>query len=167
MQFLRDVGFGKELEAEFEETHVSIFLETGKVQIRAPPNTIHRVSAVLRETIAKVTEISLEMSQNAFEMLRSTACRAFINDQFTANNLPTGLAFDPSRKDSVIVMAMNTEAAEKASKLVKRLFVEECIDLHEDHVHLENTAKWSQLRYDLTEKRILNLSFEDATRKYG
>ena len=160
LQFLRDVGFGKEIESEFEETQVSIFLETGKVQIRAPPYTIHKVSAVLWEMIGKVTEISLEFSQNAMEMLRSTACRAFIKDEFAANNLQAGLAFDSARKDRVIVMGLKTEVAEKASKLVKRLFVEECLDLDEDHVQLEKSKKWSQLRYDLTEKRILSLSFD-------
>ena len=165
LQFLRDLDFGKELEAEYEETQVNIHLETGKVQIRAPPNTIHKVSAVVWETIAKVTDRSLEMSQNAVEMLRSTACRAFINDQFTANNLQAGLAFDSARKDSVIVMGMKTEAAEKASKLVKRLVVEECLDLDEDQVQLEKSEKWSQLRYDLTEKRILSLSFDGLNRK--
>ena len=165
LQFLRDLDFGKELEAEYEETQVSILPETGKVQIRAPPNTIHKVSAVVWETIAKVTEKSLEMSQNAVEMLRSTACRAFINDQFTANNLQAGLAFDSARKDSVIVMGMKTEAAEKASKLVKRLVVEECVDLDEDRVQLEKSEKWSQLRDDLTEKHILSLSFDRPNRK--
>ena len=165
LQFLRDVDFGKELEAEHEETQVSILLETGKVQIRAPPNTFHKVSAMIWETIAKVTEISLEMSQNAVELLRSTACRAFINDQFTANNLQAGLAFDSARKDSLIVMGMNTAAAEKASKLVKRLVVEECVDLDEDQVQLEKSEKWSQLRYDLTEKRILSLSFDRRNKK--
>ena len=165
LQFLRDVDFGKELEAEHEETQVSILLETGKVEIRAPPLTIHKVSALVWETLARVAEISLEMSQNAVELLRSTACRAFINDQFKANNLQAGLAFDSARKDSLIVMGMNTAAAEKASKLVKRLVVEECVDLDEDHVYLENTTKWSQLRYDLTEKRILSLSFDRRNKK--
>ena len=165
LQFLRDLDFGKELEADYEETQVSILQETGKVQIRAPPDTIHKVSAVIWETIAKVTEISLEMSQNAVEMLRSTACRAFINGQFTANNLQAGLAFDSAMKDSVIVMGMKTEAAEKASKLVKRLIVEECVDLDEDQVQLEKSEKWSQLRYDLTEKRILSLSFDRRNKK--
>ena len=169
LQFLRDLDFGKELEAEHEETQVSILLEretgTGKVQIRAPPSTIHKVSAAVWETIAKVTEVSLEMSQNAVEMLRSAACRAFINDKFTANNLQAGLAFDSAKKDRVIVMGMKTEAAEKASKLVKRLVVEECVDLDEDQVQLEKSEKWSQLRYDLTEKRVLSLFFDRLNRK--
>ena len=165
LQFLRDVDFGKELEAEYEETQVSILLDTGKVQIRAPPDTIRKVSAVVWETIAKVTEISLEMSQNAVQMLSSTACRAFINDQFAANNLQAGLAFDSARKEIVIVMGMNTEAAEKASKLVKRLVVEECVYVDENQVQLEKSEKWSQLRYDLAEKRILRLSFDQRNKK--
>ena len=165
LQFLRDLDFGKEVEAEYEETQVCILLETGKVQIRAPVNTIHKVCAVVWETIAKVKEISLEMSQDAVEMLRSTACRAFINGQFTANNLQAGLAFDSERKDSVIVLGMKTEAAEKASKLVKRLVVEECVDLDEDQGQLEKSEKWRQLRYDLTEKRILSLSFDRRNKK--
>ena len=165
LRFLRDVDFGKELEAEYEETQVSILLASGKVQIRAPPDTIHKVSAVVWETIAKVTEISLEMSQNAVEILRSAACRAFINDQFAVNNLQAGLAFDSARKDSVIVMGMKTEAAEKASKLVKRLVVEECVELNEDLVQLGKSKKWSQLRYDLTKKRILNISFDRRNKR--
>ena len=165
LQFLRDVDFGKELEAEYEETQVSILLDTGKVQICAPPNTIHKVSAAVWETIARVTEISLEMSQNAVEMLRSTACQTFINDQFTANNLQVGLAFDSARRDSLLVMGMKTEAAEKAAKLVKRLVVEECVDLDEDQVQLQKSKKWSQLRYDLTKKRILSLSFDRRNKK--
>ena len=165
LQFLRDLDFGKKLEAEYEETQVSILLETGKVQIRAPPNTIHRVSAAVWETIANVTEVSLEMSQSAVEMLRSTACRAFINDKFAANNLQAGLAFDSAKKDRIIIMGMKTEAAEKASKLVKRLVVEECVDLDEDQVQLEKSEKWSQFRYDLTEKRVLSLFFDRLNRK--
>ena len=165
LQFLRDLDFGKDLEATYEEAQVSILLETGKVQIRAPPNTIHKVSAVVWETIAKVKEKSLEMSQNTVDILRSTACRAFINGQFTANNLQAGLAFDSERKDTVIVMGMKTEAAEKAAKLVKRLVVEECVDIDEDQVQLEKSEKWRQFKYDLTEKRILSLSFDRSNKK--
>lgn len=165
LQFLRDLDFEKELEAEYEETQVSILLETGKVQIRAPSNTVHKVSAAVWEAVAKMKELSLEMSQNAVEMLRSTACRAFINDQFTANNLQATLAFDSERKDNVIVMGMKTEVAEKASELVKRLVVEEYLDLDEDQARLEKSEKWRQLRYDLTEKRILSLFFDRSNKK--
>ena len=62
-------------------------------------------------------------------------------------------------------MGMNSEAAEKASKLVRHLVVEECVDLDEDQVQLEKSEKWSQLRYDLTEKRILSLSFDRRNKK--
>ena len=165
LQFLRDLDFGKDLEAEYEETHVSILPESGKVQICASPNTIHKVSAGVWETIARVTEINLEMSQNAVEMLRSTACQAFISDQFTANNLQVGLAFDSARKDSVIVMGMKTEAAKKAAKLIKRLVVEDCVALDEDQIQLQKSKKWSQLRYDLAKKRILSLSFDRRNKK--
>lgn len=165
LQFLRDLDFGKELEAAYEEAQVSIVLETGEVQISAPPNTIHKVSAAVWEAIAKVKEKSLEMSQNTVETLRSTACRAFINDQFTANNLQAGLAFDSEKKDHVIVMGMKTEDAEKAAKLVKRLVVEECVDLDEDQVQLEKSENWRQLRYDVTEKRALSLSFDRRNKK--
>ena len=165
LEFLRDLDFGKELEAEHKETQVSILLETGKVQICAPSNIIHKVSADVWEAVAKVKELSLEMSQNAVEMLRSAAGRAFINDQFTANNLQAGLVFKSERKDSVIVMGMKTEAAENACKLVKRLVVEEFVDLDEDQVQLEKSEKWRQLRYGLTEKRILSLSFDRSNKK--
>lgn len=165
VQFLRDLDFGKELEAKFEETQVTIILETGKVEIRAPSNTVHRISAAVWEAVANMNELRIEMSQNAVELLRSTAGRVFMNNQFTANNLQAALAFDSERKDNVIVMGMKTEVAEKASKLLKRLVIEECLDLDEDQAQLEKSEKWCQLRNDLTEKRILSLFFDRSNKK--
>ena len=165
LQFLEELDFGNELEAKYEETQVRILLETGKIQIRAPSITLHKVSAEIWESLAKVKELSLEMSQRVIEMLRSTTCRAFINEHFKANNLQAGLAFDLERKDSVKIMGMKTEAAEEASKLVQRLVVEESVDLDEDQVQLEKSEKWSQLRYELTENRILGLSFDRSNKK--
>ena len=165
LQFLRDLDFGKELEAKFEATQVTILMETGKVEIRAPSYNVPKISAALWEVVANMKELGIEMSQNAAEMLKSAAGRAFINSQFIANNLQACLAFVPERKNNVIVMGMNTEVADKASELVKRLAVEECLDLDEDQAQLEKSEKWRQLRYGLTEKRILNLFFDRSDKK--
>ena len=165
LQFLRDVDFGKELEAEFEETQVTIIMETRKVEIRAPSDTVPRISAAVWKAMANMKELKIEMSQNAVEMLRSTAGQRFMNNQFTANNLRAALAFDSERKDNIIVMGMKIEVAEEAAKLVKRLVVEECLDLDEDQAQLEKSEKWRHLRNDLTEKRILSFFFDRSKRK--
>ena len=84
LKFLRDLDFEKELESQHEETQVSILLEKGKIQIRAPSNTTDKVSSVVREALANMKELSLKVSQNAVELLRSRACQAFMKDHFTA-----------------------------------------------------------------------------------
>ena len=165
LKFLRDLDFEKELETQHEETQVSILLEKGKVQVRAPSSTIHKVSAAVWEALAKMKELRLEMSQIAVEVLRSRACQAFMKDQFTAKNLQATLAFDAEKKETVVVMGMKSEVAEKASELVKRLIVEECVDLDDDQVQLDKSEKWHQLRHELTQKRVLSLSFDRSNRK--
>ncbi|KAL9972377.1 hypothetical protein ACROYT_G018663 [Oculina patagonica] len=165
LQFLRDLDFEKELETQHEETQVTLLLEKGKVEIRAPRDTVHKVSAAIWEAVANIRELSLEMSQNAVEILRSKACQTFMKDQFTANNLQAALAFDAENKENVVVMGMKTEVAEKASELVKRLVVEDCLDLDEDQVQLVRSEKWHQLKYELTEKRILSISFDRSNKK--
>ena len=165
LKFLRDLDFEKELETQHEETQVSILLEKGKVRVHAPSGTIHKVSAAVWEAIANMRELSLEMSQAAVEMLRSRECQAFIKDQFTANNLQAALDFDTENMENLVVIALKADVARKASELVKKLFVEECLDLAEGQVQLDRSEKWHQLRYELTEKRILSLSFDRSNRK--
>ena len=163
LQFLKDLDFGKELESQHEETQISILLDKGKIQIRAPLETVHKVTAAIWQTLANMKELSLEMSQNAVEILRSRACQAFMKDQFTANNLQAALALDTENK--VVVMGTKTEVAVKASELVKRSIVEECLNLDEDQVQLDRSEKWRKLRYQLTEKRILSLSFDRSNKQ--
>ncbi|KAL9972371.1 hypothetical protein ACROYT_G018656 [Oculina patagonica] len=165
LQFLRDLEFEKELETQHEETQVRLLLDEGKVEICAPQDTVHKVTAAIWEAVANIKESSFEMSENAIEILRSRACQAFIKDQFTANNLQAALAFDAEDEENVVVMGMKTEVAEKASKLVKKLVVEECLDVDEDQVQLERSEKWQQFRKELTEKRILSLSFDNGNKK--
>ena len=165
LQILRDLNFAKELETEHEETEVSILLDKGQIHIRAPPDTVYKVSSAIWEAVATIRELSFEMSQNAVEILKSTECQAFIKDQFTANNLQATLGFDAENMENVVVMGLKTEVAEKASELVKKLFLEECLDVDERQVQLDRSEKWHQLRYELTEKRILSLSFDKSNRK--
>ncbi len=165
LKLLTDSDFETELENKHEETQVRILLEKGKVQVRAPSDTIPKVSSAVWEAVANIRELSLKVSQNAIEMLRSKACQAFMKDQFTANNLQAALAFDPENRGRLVVLGMKMEVAEKASELVKRLVVEDCLDLNEDQVQLERSEKWHQLRYELTDKRILSLSFDRSNKK--
>ncbi len=165
LKFLTDLDFEKDLETKHEETQVRILPEKGMVQVRAPSDTISNVFSAVWEALANIRELSLEVSQNASEMLRSEACQAFMNDQFTANNLQAALASDEENRGKLVVMGMKTEVAEKASELVKRLVVEDCLDLDEDQVQLDRSKKWHQLKYELTEKRIVSLSFDRSNKK--
>ena len=164
LQFLKNLEFAKELESRHEEIEVTILLQKGKVQIRSPPEIIHKVSAAIWEAVAKMTKLKLNLPQNAVSLLRSTPCQAFIRDMFTVNNLQAMIAFDEKNGD-LSVMGTEIDVAEKAHDLVKTLMVEECVDLDEDQVQLEKNGKWHQLRKELTEKRILTLSFDRGNKK--
>ena len=83
---------------------------------------------------------------------------------FHGQNLQAALAFDAEKKENVVVMGIKSEVAEKASELVTRLIVEECLDLDDDQVQLDKSEKWHQLKYELTDKRVLNLSFDRSNR---
>ena len=164
LQFLKNLELAEELESRHEEIEVTILLQKGKVQIRSPPDIIHKVSAAIWEAVAKMTKLKLNLPQNAVSLLRSTSCQAFIRDMFTANNLQAMIAFDEKNGD-LAVMGTEIDVAEKAHDLVKTLMVEECVDLDEDQVQLEKNGKWHQLRKEITEKRILTLSFDRGNKK--
>ena len=164
LQFLKHLDFEKELETQHEETEVNVVLEKGRVQIRGPSDTIHKVSAAIWEAVAKMMELKLSKSQNVHAVLKSRTCLAFVNDQFTANNLQAFIAFD-EREENLVVMGMKSDVAEKACDLVKKLIVEETVNLDEDQVQLEKSEKWRQLRDELTEERILRLSFDRSNKK--
>ncbi|XP_078371828.1 protein mono-ADP-ribosyltransferase PARP14-like isoform X2 [Oculina patagonica] len=165
VQFLRVLDFEKKLETQYEETQVCLLLDKGKVEICAPQDTAHKVTAAICQAVANIKELSLEMSQNAVEILRSKACQTFMKEQFTANNLQAALAFDTENKENVVVVGMTPEVANKASELVKRLVVEECLDIDEDHVQLDKSEKWHQLKNELSEKCIVSLSFDRSNKK--
>ena len=165
LKFLTDLDFEKELATQHDETQVSVLMDKGKVQICAPKDTVHKVSAAVWEAVANIKDLKLEISQNAVEILRSSKCQAFMKDQFTANNIQAALAFDSENEENVFVMGMKTKVAEEASELVKRLIVEECLDLNDDQVQLDRSEKWRKLRYELTEKRILSLSFDRSNKQ--
>ena len=165
LKFLADLDYEKELETQHEETQVSVLMDKGKVQIRAPQGTVHKVSAAIWEAVASVRELRLELSQKVIEILKSRACQALVKDQFTANNLQAALAFDSENEENVFVMGMKTEVAEEASELVKRLIVQKFLDLDEDQVQLDRSEKWRKLRCELAEKRILSLSFDRSNKQ--
>ena len=164
LQFLKHLEFAQELESRHEEVEVTILLEKEKLQIRGPPETVHKVQAAIWEAVAKMKDVKLNMSLNALALLKSAPCQVFMRDTFTASNLPAMIAFD-ERNENVLVVGMESDVAEKAHDLVKTKIVEECVDLDEDQVQLEKSRKWHQLKEEITEKRILTLSFDRGNKK--
>ena len=164
LQFLKHLEFAQELESRHEEVEVTILLEKEKLQIRGPPETVHKVQAAIWEAVAKMKDVKLNMSLNALALLKSTPCQVFMRDTLTASNLQAMIAFD-ERNETVLVVGTESDVAEKAHDLVKTKIVEECVDLDEDQVQLEKSRKWHQLKEEITEKRILTLSFDRGNKK--
>ena len=164
LQFLKHLEFAQELESRHEEVEVTILLEKEKLQIRGPPETVHKVQAAIWEAVAKMKDVKLDMSLNALALLKSTPCQAFMRDTFTTSNLQAMIALD-ERNENVLVVGKESDVAEKAHDLVKTLIVEECVDLDEDQVQLEKSGKWHQLKEEITEKRILTSSFDRGNKK--
>ncbi|XP_022795893.1 poly [ADP-ribose] polymerase 14-like [Stylophora pistillata] len=164
LQFLKHLEFAKELESQHEEVEVTILPEKGVVQIRGPPETIHKVTAAIWEAVAKMKDVKLNLPRNHLALLRSTPCQAFIRDMFTANNLQAIIASD-EKEGNLFVLGTESDITEKALDLVKTLIVEECVDLDEDQVQLEKSEKWHLLREEMREKRIITLSFDESNKK--
>ena len=164
LQFLKHLEFAQDLESRHEEVEVTILLEKEKLQIRGPPETVHKVQAAIWEAVAKMKDVKLDMSLNALALLKSTPCQAFMRDTFTTSNLQAMIALD-ERNENVLVVGKESDVAEKAHDLVKTLIVEECVDLDEDQVQLEKSGKWHQLKEEIKEKRILTSSFDRGNKK--
>ena len=167
LTFLADLDFDKELEVHYENTKVDIILDKGQVCIRGPSTVVHKASADIWEAVANMKEVSCEVSQNAVEVLRRRPCQLFIQQQFTANNLQALATFhgDEEGPCALRVIGMNSEVAQKASRLVKTTIVEESIVLDDGQVQLEKSEKWRSFRDELTANSILGIKFDEKSNK--
>ena len=167
LKFLADLDFDKELEVHYENTKVDIILDKGQVCIRGPSTVVHKASADIWEAVANMKEVSCEVSQNAVEVLRRRPCQLFIQQQFTANNLQALATFhgDEEGPCALRVIGMNSEVAQKASRLVKTTIVEESIVLDDGQVQLEKSEKWRSFRDELTANSILGIKFDEKSNK--
>ena len=170
LNFLSDLDFDKELEVQYQNTEVDIFPDKGEVHIRGPPETVHKAAADVWQAIANIKEEKFEMSQNAVGVLRSRACQPFIKDQFVANNLQALLIFGAEEEEgeftgTAVVMGMNSDFAHKASRLLKKIIVEESLLLDDGQVQLEKSEKWRQFRDEITENSILAIKFYPNDKK--
>ena len=164
LKFLSELDFDKELQVKYGNTQVDIIPDKGHIQIRGPTEATHRAAADVWQALASMKNVSLEMSQNAVGVLRSRACQSFMKEQFTANNLQALVVFGDEDEyelsDTVVIMGMNSNFAQKASHLVKKLVVEESLVLDEGQVQLEKSEKWRRLKDELTDKFILSITFD-------
>lgn len=167
LTFLADLDFDKELEVHYENTKVDIILDKGQVCIWGPSTVVHKASADIWEAVANMKEVSCEVSQNAVEVLRRRPCQLFIQQQFTANNLQALATFhgDEEGPCALRVIGMNSEVAQKASRLVKTTIVEESIVLDDGQVQLEKSEKWRSFRDELTANSILGIKFDEKSNK--
>jgi len=167
LKFLSDLDFDKELEVKYEHTQVNTNPDKGQVQIRGPPKAIDKAVAEVWQAVASTKDVTVEMSENAVEVLRTPACQSFIKEQFTANNLQAVVAFNEEDETThiVLVMGMNFESAQKAAKILKKVIVEENLILDEGQVQLEKSEKWRQLRDELTEKFVLSIAMDRSSNK--
>ena len=162
MKFLCDLDFDKELEDRYENTEVEVDLDKDEVQIRGPPDTIHKTAAAVWEVAAKMKDVSLKVSQNVAGVLRKDECQSFLKKEFMTSNVQATIAFseDDENSDTVAVIGMNTESAKTASHIVKNLVTEKSLVLDESQVQLEKSEKWRILKEELSEKLILSIAFD-------
>ena len=168
LKFLDDLDFDKELEVHYENTKVDIILDKGQVCIWGPSQVVHKASADIWEAVANMTEVSCEVPQNAVEVLRRRPCQLFIQQQFTANNLQALATLRGDEEDgsgTLRIIGMNSEVAQKASRLVKTIIVEESVVLDDGQLQLEKSEKWRSFRDELTVNSILGIKFDQNSNK--
>ena len=169
LAFLSDFDFHKKLEVKYENTKVDIFVDKREVHIRGPSVVAEKARADMWQVISSVKIITLEMSQNAIEVLKGKACQSFMKERFKANNLQALVTFDVEKDeispDTAAVMGMSSEIAQKASCLVKAMIVEESLVLEDGQVQLEKSEKWRLFRDELIENNILSIMFDRSSKK--
>ena len=169
LAFLSDFDFHKKLEVKYENTKVDFFVDKREVHIRGPSVVVEKARADMWQVISSVKIVTLEMSQNAIEVLKSKACQSFMKERFKANNLQALVTFgveeDEISPDTAAVMGMSSEIAQKASCLVKAMIVEESLVLEDGQVQLEKSEKWRLFRDELIENNILSIMFDRSSKK--
>ena len=162
MKFLFDLDFDKQLEDRYENTKVEVDIDKDEVQIRGPPETIQKTAAAVWEVAAKVKDVNLKVSENVVKVLRKNKCQSFIKEEFKANNLQAILAFneDDENSDTVEVIGINSESAQRASGIVKNLITEKSLRLDEGQVQLEKSEKWRILKEEFSDKFILSITLD-------
>ena len=168
LAFLSDFDFHKKLEVKYDGTKVHIFVDKREVHIRGPSVVVEKARADMWQVLSSVKIITLEMSQNAIEVLKGKACQSFMKERFKANNLQALVTFDVEEDeispDTAAVMGMSSEIAQKASLLVKAMIVEESLVLEDGQVQLEKSEKWRLLRDELIENNILSIMFDRSSK---
>ena len=169
LAFLNDFNFHKTLEVKYENTKVDIFADKHEVHIEGPSHVVEKARADVWQAISSVKKITLEMSQNAIEVLKGKACQSFMEERFKANNLPALVIFGVEEEEippnTAAVVGMSSEIAQKASCLVKAMIVEECLVLEDGQVQIEKSEKWRLFRDELSENSILSIMFDRSSKK--
>ena len=169
LAFLNDFNFHKTLEVKYENTKVDIFVDKHEVHIEGPSHVVEKARADVWQAISSVKKITLEMSQNAIEVLKGKACQSFMEERFKANNLPALVIFGVEEEEippnTAAVVGMSSEIAQKASCLVKAMIVEECLVLEDGQVQIEKSEKWRLFRDELSENSILSIMFDRSSKK--
>ena len=169
LAFLNDFNFHKTLEVKYENTKVDIFVDKHEVHIGGPSHVVEKARADVWQAISSVKIITLEMSQNAIEVLKGKACQSFIEERFKANNLPALVAFGVEEEEippnTAAVVGMSSEIAQKASCLVKAMIVEECLVLEDGQLQIEKSEKWRLFRDELIENHILSIVFDRNSKR--
>ena len=169
LAFLNDFNFHKTLEVKYENTKVDIFVDKHEVHIGGPSHVVEKARADVWQAISSVKIITLEMSQNAIEVLKGKACQSFIEERFKANNLQALVAFGVEVEEippnTAAVVGMSSEIAQKASCLVKAMIVEECLVLEDGQLQIEKSEKWRLFRDELIENHILSIMFDRNSKR--
>ena len=169
LELLSDFNFHKKLEVKYENTNVDIFEDKCEVHIRGPSLLVEKVRADVWQAISSVKTVTLGMSRNAIEVLKGRACQSFMKERFKANNLQALVTFDveegETSSNTAAVMGISSEVAQKASRLVKAMIVEESLVLEDGQVQLEKSEKWRMFRDELSENSILSIMFDRSSKK--
>lgn len=170
LELLGDLDFDKELEVQYQHTKVDIIADKGQVRIRGPSKTVHKVEADIRGAVGKMKQVRSEVPQNAVELLRERPCQLFIQQQFTANKLLALVNFQADDEEEflgafLIVTALDSGVAHRASSLLKKIIVEKNIRLDDDQLQLERSEEWRLLRDELIRNNILSIKFDKTENK--
>ena len=160
---LDSCGLKEKLQQQHKDLEMKISPELGSIQFRCPRDVLHKANLAVWQSVAKITEVTVELPRSAVHLLNTEPGQIYIMKKFEEHSVEAIVVYENDGKaNEVVVLGSNPQHSKKAVGLLKGATGERSLPLTEEQVQMEKSQKWRQFKdVILTDKRLLKISFEE------